>query len=350
MSDNTQIQIAETVEAAYALMDYNDEQQVIRHAQGLIDQATAEKLYYTIRVSGRAVEGISKAGYDELKRYLADRGVYLRDLSVDVVKCPADDRYALITARVAQYRGVIQESVAIGQKRQCMYIITQKEGVTNRQNQFWYEAGGAKAIRNAIASLVPARLKEEYLQFLKSKHKGHAQSNWQGHLEAQLPYKRQPQLQEAKKPYTPPQNNSATLRGNVKYDEVALLDLIKQTREKEIWKGEFFPYDCPLLVDGKEYGASTKDYSWKNLVNMCAKSKATAETKENKDLALFCIYEGKQVEVAYIFRMGQVRLEKDARETGKIMNTPQARQMARCAIIYEEYTRLKEKYKTEKEK
>jgi hypothetical protein len=334
---------------AYALMDAQDEAQIIAQAQGRIDQDTAGKLYYTIPVGGQRVEGISKAGFDEMRRYLADKGVYLRDIGVDVRACPMDDRYVLINATVAQFRGVIQESVAIGTKRQCRFII--KAGnVTDRENLFWYEAGAAKAIRNAIAKLVPARLKEEYLLFLKGvRTKNPVQRNQQNvtlfnqPLQNALPPATQrrdnTKAKEPAKPVEPPKPPA---------QEMTRQQLIDKYTHTSVWRNHKFPYKYVIMHGDKPF-EDMRNYTWFGLAENCARAKAAANVHKDRSLAIhYQAEEGKQLEVPHIWHSRLLKLNGVQKSTGdKILESEEVVYYAKCDIIYNLYSQLKEQFEQE---
>jgi len=164
--------VPKSVEEAYEEMDRLDESSIVQDIQCAIDKKTADILFYTFPVKGKVVEGLSKNGVDELRRYLAqEKGIYIRDTGIIATRCPVDpENYVVFTATVSQFRltpmGIIEEGSAIGAKRQCVFIET-RSGISAQENKFWYEAGSMKAIRNAVMRLIPARLKLEYLEMLK---------------------------------------------------------------------------------------------------------------------------------------------------------------------------------------
>ncbi|KKN79618.1 hypothetical protein LCGC14_0338220 [marine sediment metagenome] len=152
----------------YQLMDLMDDAAIIEEIKGRISKAWA----YNFRQGNEDVWGLSKVGVDACCREMAKMGEVIREDGVDYGVDPTDDRYILFKASATRYavnkngEQVMLDS-AYGTKRQCRLIVTSREGVTDRENNFWFEQGAMKALRNARARLISEEVRAQIMSLAK---------------------------------------------------------------------------------------------------------------------------------------------------------------------------------------
>lgn len=123
---------------------------------------------YKFPQDGKDVIGLSKIGVDQACRHLASKGEVIREESVGYDRDPVDDRFMLFTAYASRIAvssdglEIVLERVS-GTKRQCVYIVTRAEGITDRVNPFWFEQGSMKAFRNARFRLLSEDVKAQVI-------------------------------------------------------------------------------------------------------------------------------------------------------------------------------------------
>jgi len=145
----------------YLVFDRLDDQQIVAEMKG----ATLTEYVYEFTSGGKTVRGLSKAGTDDATRFMAvNYGEVLRELDVTLELQDEDAAYFKATA--ARYRLMkdgtsIELDRVIGQKRQPKFG-TSRDG-KRYPNEFWYEQGGQKALRNAKQKLIPEPIKQKLL-------------------------------------------------------------------------------------------------------------------------------------------------------------------------------------------
>lgn len=123
---------------------------------------------YSFQQDGKTVTGLSKVGVDQACRHLATQGEIIREEHVEYAQDPIDPNYILFTAYASRYavskdgQEICLERVS-GAKRQCIYVITRSEGMTDRVNPFWYEQGSMKAFRNARFRLLSESIRAQVI-------------------------------------------------------------------------------------------------------------------------------------------------------------------------------------------
>lgn len=144
-----------------ALLDSVDLEQVLDEKL-----APSEKHIYSFRVKGQQVEGVSIDGVRDAARALSTKGEAIREQWVRLDR--EDDRDAYFIACAARYavapdgREICMDT-AIRAKRQPKYTKLREPnaaGETEQFNEYWYEIGVAKAVRNATEALLPEALKD----------------------------------------------------------------------------------------------------------------------------------------------------------------------------------------------
>lgn len=128
---------------------------------------------YSFQVKGQTVEGVSIKGAQDATRALSTKGEAIREQWVRLEK--EDEREAYFLACAARYavapdgREICMDT-AIRSKRQPKFIKLRDGG--EQFNEYWYEVGVAKALRNAVEALLPEALKQWMKQQAKAAAKG----------------------------------------------------------------------------------------------------------------------------------------------------------------------------------
>ena len=139
----------------FRAMDMLDDEQILNELEGRVSKVWV----YQFQQDGKTIEGLSKVGVDQACIEMSMRGEVIREGDLDYQQDPTDPKYMLFSAYASKY-AVSKEGQEIfldrvlGTKRQCVYIITRNEGVSDRVNPFWYEQGAMKAMRNARMRLI----------------------------------------------------------------------------------------------------------------------------------------------------------------------------------------------------
>jgi hypothetical protein len=139
----------------FRAMDRLDDEQILNELEGRVSKVWV----YQFQQDGKTIEGLSKVGVDQACIEMSMRGEVIREGDLDYQQDPTDPKYMLFSAYASKY-AVSKEGQEIfldrvlGTKRQCVYIITRNEGVSDRVNPFWYEQGAMKAMRNARMRLI----------------------------------------------------------------------------------------------------------------------------------------------------------------------------------------------------
>jgi len=137
----------------YTVFDKLDENQILAEIQGRV---TTQWVY---EVNGE--KGLAKKGVDQCMLELCKAGWFFKDLEVKCVTDPGDEEFRLFTARVQGFRytkegAQVDMGINIGSKRQNIYIKFKNGG--RKLDDFWYEKGCAKALRNAKARFIPVEI------------------------------------------------------------------------------------------------------------------------------------------------------------------------------------------------
>jgi hypothetical protein len=141
---------------ALAVIDGLEDTAIVARITG---QMTAEWVY-RFSVGGKDVVGLSVDGVEAAARECAKMGEAIRELDVRVEY--EDENEARFVARAGRYVVGLDGSerlldVAIRAKRQPK-VIHLRTGAT-QADEFWYEKGVAKAVRNAKEALLPEAAK-----------------------------------------------------------------------------------------------------------------------------------------------------------------------------------------------
>jgi hypothetical protein len=154
---------------AFLLFDRADDAALIARIQG----AALKEYVYHFRSSGQDVYGLSVDGYEECKRELAKTGEVIEEETIEMERENPDE--AMFRARATRWyvnaasNQRLKLDSSIGLKRQPKFIITRKGEVV--PNEFWYEMGGRKAMRNAGLSLIPETIQQRVIAAYKDRAK-----------------------------------------------------------------------------------------------------------------------------------------------------------------------------------
>lgn len=155
----------------FAIFDQLDDEIILSELENRITDVWV----YHFVVSGKEVWGISKEGVDQCVEKMAKKGMSLRDVELDYRVDPTNPEYILFSAKVQRVlchedgREVRVDAV-IGTKRQRIMRVIKSEGRLV-ENEFWYEQGSQKALRNARLRLIPEDIKTTVIAFAKQKKK-----------------------------------------------------------------------------------------------------------------------------------------------------------------------------------
>ncbi len=131
-------------------------------------------VYHFKDENGREQWGLSKVGVDAACSELAKRGQVIRELEIHHDVDPTDKEYILFTAKAGRYavardgREVLLDT-AFGTKRQNTRI--QKRDGSSAYNNFWFEHGSAKALRNARSRLISEEMRASIIAFAREHDK-----------------------------------------------------------------------------------------------------------------------------------------------------------------------------------
>ena len=159
----------------FARFEQLDDKLIIKELE---NQVVDDWVYHFV-VEGHHIWGLSKVGIDACTRRMGEKGIALREDSIDFVVDPTNPEYVLFTAKVSKHvvskeglEATIESS--IGTKRQWIMIKRRGEGERKIiSNKFWYEQGSMKALRNAKARLIPEDIKTKVIEFAKQHKKVH---------------------------------------------------------------------------------------------------------------------------------------------------------------------------------
>lgn len=149
---------------AYLLFDRQDDAAIIARIKG---QALKEYVY-SFPVGGKKVYGLGIDGAEACKRELARSGEVIEEDDVKIEREDAERCYFKAWASrwaVSQDGHRIKLDNAMDFKRQAKFI-THRSG-QQEPDDFWYEKGAGKAMRNAILNLIPEEIKQRVIDAYK---------------------------------------------------------------------------------------------------------------------------------------------------------------------------------------
>lgn len=152
MNDNKAL--APIDQNVFLAFDRLDDDQIIQEMKG----AALTEYVYEFTSGGKTVRGLSKSGTDDASRFMAVKyGEILREVDSWLEKEDVEAGYfkALVKRFMVNQKdgSTVEMDSAIGHKRQP------KKDQYGKVNQFWYEQGGQKALRNAKQKLIPETIK-----------------------------------------------------------------------------------------------------------------------------------------------------------------------------------------------
>lgn len=156
--------LATVTPSVLAQIDALDEQQVIARLAGGLPEVTA-KWVYSFPSGGSTVTGLSIDGVQECARHLATQGEAIEQVWVHMDD--QNENEAFFTACAVRYAvgpngQRVELDRAIRAKRQPKFTKLRNGG--EQPNDFWYEVGVAKALRNAVEALLPEAIKQHMIK------------------------------------------------------------------------------------------------------------------------------------------------------------------------------------------
>jgi len=153
---NTKPDALARVDAETALLfDRTDDAQIVARIQG----RALKECVYGFRQNGVMIYGLSVDGAEECKREMARMGEVIREDEITLDR--EDAEYAYFKAYASRWGITLGKEMKLDTtvelKRQPKYI-TLRNG-TQLPDEFWYEKGGSKAMRNAVLNLVSESVK-----------------------------------------------------------------------------------------------------------------------------------------------------------------------------------------------
>ncbi len=153
-------------QAIFKLFDELDDEVITKELKGAI----SEHWVYQYIEQGKEVIGLSKVGIDQASILLTKQGNIIREDKIEYKQDPTNAEYFLFIAEVSQYalRTDGQEFLLkrkIGTKRQWTKM-KRKDGKIV-EDEFWFEKGSMKALRNATARLIDEDLKQKIIAIAK---------------------------------------------------------------------------------------------------------------------------------------------------------------------------------------
>lgn len=154
----------------FTIMDKMDDELILAEIEGRI----VDTWVYHFFEGGKEQWGLSKVGVDAACSELAKKGEVIRELELNFYLDPVDKEYVVFVSKAGRFavtrdgKEVLLDT-AIGTKRQWTKLI-RKDGSTC-PNQFYFEQGAMKALRNARARLISEEIKTKIIAFAKEKNK-----------------------------------------------------------------------------------------------------------------------------------------------------------------------------------
>jgi hypothetical protein len=155
----------------FEVMDAMDDKLIMAEIKGRIVDTW---VYHFKDEYGREQWGLSKVGVDAACSELAKRGEVIRELDIKHDLDPTDKEYILFTARAGRYavardgKEVLLDT-AFGTKRQSIKI--HKRDGSSTYNNFWFEQGATKALRNARNRLISEEMRTSIIAFAREHNK-----------------------------------------------------------------------------------------------------------------------------------------------------------------------------------
>jgi hypothetical protein len=153
----------------YTLMDRLDDEIIIAELEGRV----IDKWVYHFKQDKNEVWGLSKVGVDMACREMAKMGEAIREENIEYTVDPTNKEYVLFRASAS--RVVISKDGkeimldrTIGTKRQWIKKIAYGQ---KKDNEFWFEQGSIKALRNARARLLSEEVRAKIIALAKEKGK-----------------------------------------------------------------------------------------------------------------------------------------------------------------------------------
>jgi hypothetical protein len=149
---------------AFLLFDKQDDLAVVARLRG----AVLKEYVYAFRQGGQMIYGLGVDGAEACKRELARMGEVIREDEIDLIR--EDTERAYFRAKASRWavkpgQPDVKLDTSVELKNQKKYI-TKRDG-TLEPNEFWFEQGGSKAMRNAILNLVPETIKQQIIESYK---------------------------------------------------------------------------------------------------------------------------------------------------------------------------------------
>lgn len=196
-----------------------NEQQVIARLTGGLPEVT-KKWVYSFPQGGSTVTGLSIDGVQEAARHLSTQGEAIEQLWIHMDE--QNEREAFFTGCAVRYAVSptgqrVELDRAIRAKRQPKWT-KKRDGSGEVFNEFWYEVGVAKALRNAVEALLPEAIKQHMIKAAGAAPK----------VSQSPPRQQQPQRMNASQP---------TPDAPVRPQEAILADI---TTARETWDKESF--------------------------------------------------------------------------------------------------------------
>lgn len=166
MQDDTGTAVAVRDAEVLAKIDALDEQAVIASLTRGLSAEVSKRWVYSFQQGGGTVVGLSIDGVQEAARHLATKGEAIEQVWVKMDT--QDEREAFFLACAVRYAispggERIELDRAIRAKRQSKYTRLRNGG--EQFNDFWYEIGVAKALRNAVEALLPEGIKQHMIKY-----------------------------------------------------------------------------------------------------------------------------------------------------------------------------------------
>ena len=153
---------------SFVLFDRQDDLAVIARIRG----QALEELVYGFKQGGAMIYGLGVDGAQACKRELARIGEVIREDDIKIER--EDTEFVYIKAWASRWAvspsgSKIELDNTIEVKRQRKFI-TRRDG-SQEPNEFYWEQGASKAMRNAILNLVPQEIQQKVIEAYKNRAK-----------------------------------------------------------------------------------------------------------------------------------------------------------------------------------
>ncbi|MHC1781620.1 MAG: hypothetical protein AB9891_02460 [Anaerolineaceae bacterium] len=155
----------------FEVIDAMDDNLIMEEIKGRIADAW---VYHFKDETGREQWGLSKIGVDAACSELARRGEVIRELEIRHEVDPTDAEFILFTAKAGRFavardgREVLLDT-AFGTKRQSTKTL-RRDG-SSTYNNFWFEHGSTKALRNARNRLISEKMRASIITYAREHKK-----------------------------------------------------------------------------------------------------------------------------------------------------------------------------------